>query len=218
MLVIMAIAITVVSCKKDEIKVNETTTQNSNSGNGGNSDYTPLAIGNYWVYKNYEVDSLGNETEVQYLDSVVITHDTIINGNTYYIFEGTNYPLPQNWHYIKIVRDSGDYLVNEQGKILFSSNDFSNILSEKIEIYNTGDTIYYIQFKMEQVYNSVSLPAGVFNNVYNYQGTLIVPGSSLNPRYLDNYYAPGIGEIVKTNSFVSMPKMFKKKLLRYNVN
>jgi len=182
-------------------------------------DYTPLTIGNYWVYNNYSIDSLNNETLLPNIDSLIVDRDTVIGGHTYYIIEGIKYPMSQNWGIVRIVRDSADCLVTNKGHILFSSSNFSDILREKIEILNS-DTLYILQYKMEKLSGSIDVPAGTFNNIYNYKGTLYtkVPNSVVdNPRYLDNYYAPDVGEVLNTWYFLSLPTTYQKRLVRYNI-
>lgn len=41
-------------------------------------NYTPLSIGNYWVYETFKVDTNGNEELLNNYDSLVINRDTII--------------------------------------------------------------------------------------------------------------------------------------------
>lgn len=52
------------------------------------TDYLPLGIGNYWIYKHYDIDALGSEIERDRIDSVLINRGTNINNNQYFILEG----------------------------------------------------------------------------------------------------------------------------------
>ena len=70
------------SCTKEEKKTPQS--QNAYSG------FIPLSIGNYWVYEQVRIDTLGNETIGSMLDSAYVSADTIINGNTYYLLSGSN--------------------------------------------------------------------------------------------------------------------------------
>lgn len=183
------------------------------------SDYLPLEIGNYWVYRHFEIDEQGNETEMSEIDSVVISRDTIINNSRYYVLEGTNYPINEGrWGIIDILRDSSDYLVNEIGTIEFAKNNFSDILASKIEVLN-GDTLYSLSYKMEKSVSPIAVPAGTFN-VLNFQGTLITNQNLFNtenPRFINNYYAEKVGKIIETYFFINSPVIHEKKLIRYNV-
>lgn len=198
------------SCKKEEETIEQPVTKSI--------DYTPMTIGNYWVYENYSIDSLGNETTLTQIDSVIIDRDTIIGGETYFIFEGTSYPTIQDWGIVNILRDSADYLVKENGQILFSSSNFLDILSEKVEIYNT-DTLYTLQYQMETVSGSISVPVGTFDDIFNYKGVLFryIPTNANNPQYLNNYYAPDVGKIVETWSYLSNPTIYQRRLINYSV-
>ena len=195
------------SCEKDEEVINESV------------DYTPLSIGDYWVYENYSTDTFGIETILPQIDSVIIDRDTIIRGETYYVFEGTNYPNNQHWGILNIVRDSADCLVNLDGIILFSLNNFSDVLYEDIRIFDT-DTLYTYQYQMETITGSVVVPTGTYNDVLNYKGTFNInnPMNGVtNPRYSNNYYAPDIGMIMETCFYFSTPTIYGRRLISYNI-
>jgi len=184
-------------------------------------NYTPLEIGNYWIYQHYSIDSIGNETETTMIDSVVITKDTIINGNKYFILEGTNKPLNGGkWVVIDILRDSLGYLINNKGQIQFAENNFSDTLAKRVMVNNhNGDTIYTLTYKMEKPNNSVTIPAGTFD-VLNYKGTVItvydIPGVK-NPRYINKFYSDKVGKILDTYFYIHGPLIYEKRLLRYYI-
>ncbi|MEY5041788.1 MAG: hypothetical protein RLZZ414_1341 [Bacteroidota bacterium] len=204
------VIILISSCKKEEDVIEQPTTKSV--------DYTPLTVGNFWVYENYSIDTLGNETVLIQKDSIVVDRDTVIGSYTYFILEGTSYPTINVWGIVDIVRDSSDYLVNERGQILFSSDNFSGILSEKIEIYNS-DTLYTLSYQMETVSGSIVVPAGTFDDILNYKGVLLryKPTNANNPEYYNNYFAPDIGKIVETWSYLSNPTLYQKRLINYNI-
>ena len=97
------VIILISSCKKEEDVIEQPTTKSV--------DYTPLTVGNFWVYENYSIDTLGNETVLIQKDSIVVDRDTVIGSYTYFILEGTSYPTINVWGIVDIVRDSSDYLV-----------------------------------------------------------------------------------------------------------
>ena len=86
------------------------------------SDYMQLKIGNYWVYEWYRLDSLGNEIPTSEADSSIITGDTNISGKLYYKM------LSTKSSHISYLRDSIGYLVDMDGRVLFSDHDFTNII------------------------------------------------------------------------------------------
>jgi len=180
------------------------------------SDYMPMKTGNYWVYAHYDIDSAGNVTSTGRTDSVTITRDSMINGKQYFVFEGTNYPYNANWGIVDILRDSSGYLVNGNGIIRFSENNFTDILSSKTEVIG-NDTLYTLNYKMERPSGTITVPAGVFGAL-NCKGTVTttqnIPGIP-NPRYLNTYYADNIGKIVETYFFLFHPVISEKRLVRY---
>jgi hypothetical protein len=181
-------------------------------------DYFPLKIGNYWIYKHYDIDSIGNVTERNRTDSVIISRDSIINSNQYFILEGTNYPFNSKWGIVDILRDSSGYLVNEKGKIKFSVDNFTDTLVSKVELHE-GDTIYSLTFRMEKLTNPITVPAGEFE-VLNFKGTvktpLQIPGTK-NPRYMNNLFAENVGKVLETYFYLGGPLISEKRLVRYKV-
>ena len=80
-------------------------------------NYTPLSIGNYWVYEGYKIDTNGIEEPLNNHDSLVIKRDTIINGHSYFVLEGNK--ISSIWKIKGIFRDSAEYAVNSDGKKFF---------------------------------------------------------------------------------------------------
>lgn len=205
--VFLAILITIlISCNKNEIKpIIE------------QSRYLPLEIGNYWVYKHYCIDSLNNEIETNIIDTVIITKDTIINNNKYFVFEGTDYPQNER-RIIDIVRDSCGYLITHTGVVKFSENNLSDTLASKIGVINK-DTLYTTTYKMEKVPQPITVPAGQFN-VLNFKGTVEYKkeiNGVLSPRYKNNYYAQNIGKIIETYFYFNNSTIYEKRLIEYNI-
>jgi hypothetical protein len=195
------------SCQKD----NETPTQVS---------YLPLKIGNYWIYQYVQIDTSGIETILPKTDSIVISRDTIINHKKYYVLEGTNYPFTYSgyWGVVDILRDSSGYVVNQNGFIRFAVNDFSETLAYRAVVQD-NDTLYIASSQMVPVSEAVTVPAGIFN-VLNYKtkivATMDTPGVKY-PRYLNCYYAKGVGNILYTYFYFASPKIYEKRLVRYNI-
>jgi len=183
------------------------------------SNYFPMQIGNYWVYQHYNIDSLGNETDMNKTDSVIIKRDTIINNKQYFVLEGTNYPYNGNrWEILDYLRDSSGYLVNFNGIIKCSENNFTDTLVSKTEVIGE-DTLYFLTYQMEAPDNYIIVPAGEFE-VLNFKGTVVMPKNHpgiKNPRYMNNYYADGVGKIIETYFFLSSPFISEKRLVRYNI-
>ncbi len=81
--------------------------------------YFPLKTGNYWVYDEFIVDSLGIETDVtnNYPDTMFITMDSLINGAHYYYLFSKKFFFHRGW-----VRDSAQCLVDINGYIQFKQS------------------------------------------------------------------------------------------------
>ena len=204
------LAFVLISCEK----------QSDSSLPEPSNSYLPLQIGNYWVYQHVRIDSLNQETLLPQTDSVIVDRDTLINEHTYFILEGTNYPInSDSWGIVDILRDSMGYLVDQTGRIKFSDSNFSDILDAKIEVFES-DTLYRLSYQMENEENTYRVPAGVFE-VLNYKGTLVshreLPGIE-NPRYLHTRYSPGVGKVMQSYFYLHSPYAIEKQLIRYHIN
>lgn len=198
----------VFSCKKENTEIDPPNEET----------YMPLEVGNYWVYKHFEIDESGNETEKDIVDSVFITEDSIINGYFYYVFEGIS-DLGHCEMDGKILRDSSGYLVDTSGTILFAESNFTDILESHIGIINE-DTIYYANYKMERLNNPITVHAGTFD-VLNYKGTVTIPEEIpgvVYPRYINNYFAKKVGKVLSSYFFIHNPKVYERRLIRYHIN
>lgn len=174
------------------------------------ADYTPLEIGNYWVYEWVRVDSMGNETPMGNLrDSIYISKDTIINGETYFKFEGK---LMGYSGYKEYKRDSLDCLINREGDILFSSVNFTDILR-----IDTIATVTVVHFQMNHADSTISVPYGIFSTL-DYEGTYypLLPSYPYGILYGHNFYAENIGLIKSTTFYYSSPyNTLEQRLVDY---
>lgn len=203
LLVVIATMISV-SCKKNDSENELKSVQTS--------DYMQLKIGNYWVYEKYTIDSAGVENPVWgEADSSIITGDTMINDMKYFK------KFSVNNENMSFLRDSSGYLVNLEGEVLFSENDFSNI----IRIDTVGPGLAYIEYMMHNEDSSVSVPIGTYP-VIEMRGKVI----SLDPQYPHGinythyFYSDGIGLIKSSYYFYSAPHLrMERRLISFgNVN
>lgn len=201
------------SCKKDD------TNDNDNQNNPTYDNYFPLKIGNYWVYQYNKLDTNGNETLLQIIDSNWVDRDTIINNHTYFIIGGSSfgYTNPDGINYM--IRDSNGHFVNQYGQILLSATNFSTKFNLN-SIYTGTDTLVDLYDQMFKTTNLVNVPAGDFN-VINKRTTITyrqkVPGVD-SIRYSHSYFSKNVGNIYSTILFYSNPTIYEKKLLRYKIN
>jgi hypothetical protein len=180
-------------------------------------NYLPLAVGNYWIYENYQVDTLGNETKLSEIDSVIITKDTVINNEKYFVFEGTHYLYNENWGILYVLRDSSGYIVDNSGSIIFSSDNFIDTLSERVDTM-VGLTIYRTS-KMERSEISITVPAGTYT-VIDDKCTLVIMEDITGikqTKYIHNYYAKDVGKIMSNVVYVSGPDIIERRLIRYHI-
>lgn len=205
----------VYSCKKDlesDTKVNNQTATASN--------FSQLKIGNYWIYQHFDIDENGNSTPTTAYDSCYVEKDTIVNNRTYYKVIKPHLFFP-NQKEIIFQRDSLDYIVNLNGKILFSSQDFSTIFESSYEIAGQVDTIYQIIRKMEDKDMDVVVPLGTFKTSNAKETFLVFQNWATfgSIRYKNNRYAENIGIVVETYLlFINRASHKERRLLRYHVN
>lgn len=182
-------------------------------------NYTPLSVGSYWIYENYSISPDGNETSTNRIDSVVVTHDTLINGKTYAVIEGNGFIVPTPWRVLGVFRDSSDCMVDQFGGVHFSSENFTDTLGWRTEIMPSGDTLFTAYWMMYKEPLPVTVPAGSFSAL-SYRATIYTfsPGSSLpNPRYQGDTYAAGVGKILESAVFIGGGGRLERRLLRYHI-
>ena len=197
------------SCKKNDNDGTDPVTYDN---------YLPLKVGNYWVYEEYNLDTLGNYTSTGVIDSDYIANDTLANGFTYYNWVRKNFVgVPAGGY----VRDSLHYIVDVMGTKIFSSQNFIDTLDDGYSIANT-DTLYYRYNKMDNPNSSVIVPAGSFVTDNSKTIYILYPplsGSGYSPRTLNLRYAKDVGLVYETIvPFASDPNYRVKKLLRYHLN
>ena len=138
--------------------------------------------------------------------------------NSYYVFKGTNSPVIKVHDVIDFMRDSSGYIVDHNGLIRFTAINFTDTLISNPYIVN--DELFYTQtYKMEEVNQLVSVPAGKFN-VLNFRGTLTVPfqyPGLRNPRFTNAFYAKGVGKILDSYYYLHSSTRYEKRLIRYHI-
>jgi hypothetical protein len=181
-------------------------------------DYAKLKIGNYWIYQLFDVDSLGNGPALNEFDSTYVSKDTLINGNTYYFLAST-IPYTNNFW----LRDSLHYLVNEYGKIFFSSEDFTTAFVSMPLFFNQGttDTTAWVTQKMVGKASPFITPMGEFTTsdfqtIYDMYPNHNQAGTR---RVVHKRYSKNIGIVSETIPFfIENIRYREKRLIRYHVN
>ncbi|MBK9399676.1 MAG: hypothetical protein IPN36_02105 [Bacteroidetes bacterium] len=202
----------VYSCKKD-----------SDSGaipDAFYPNYSQLKVGNYWVYEQFDIDNSGNATSNNTFDSCYVEKDTIINGKTYFKLVKPKPYLP-NQQDIFFQRDSLHYTVNANGKIAFSSLDFSTVFDSGYITAGPADTICKIVKQMGEPNLSVTTPAGTFTTLTTKDTYFMYPNWKFagDLRFVNTRYTENIGIVIETLPFfASVPNYIERRLIRYQIN
>ena len=207
------LALFATSCKKKPHPMKFGIVEDESTESGPTvQEFAQLNIGNYWVYHEYKIDTLGNANLTPRVDSTYIPGDTIINGNTYYIYVHNPYG---GQPYTNYYRDSSNYLVDINGKVLMSPTDFISVLET-----NSVSGVFSSTYQMADKDISLILPAGIFSTI-NFKGTYnMLPGFDQwgSTRYTNTRYASGVGKVSYDYYYVSSPDVYEKRLVKYNVN
>jgi hypothetical protein len=207
------------SCKKDKDEVPASPTPTTSTPSV--ASYTRLAIGNYWIYGEFTVDTLGNATYTGRMDSCYVEKDTTINSNTYHkLVKNTSIPFFN----ILFLRDSSNCVVDEYGKICFSMTDFTTHFNHtfRYDPAPPNDTIYESWSQMYNETSGVITPAGTFN-VLNHKTVYKLHGAYASVvgeyRYMDSKYCDNTGLVLQTLPlFLSNPYHTEIRLMRYHLN
>lgn len=192
------------SCSESDDSENHTNLPEAN--------FYALTVGNSWVYKNYKYNAnTENYENTGVIDSVSIVGTETVSGITYYKFRrfttGNEMQITfcnPNGEHFELFRENAGNLVNEDGAIKFTNNNFDerliaeNPLGTIYETLTAGDTIMTVE-------------AGVFTCI-NSERYAKSP-EDLQFIGLDYfYYADGIGLIYDTSSFVneSTPSIIRR--------
>jgi hypothetical protein len=196
------------ACKKDD-----TSAVYDNYGN--------LEPGNYWLYDRYYLDSGSVLTLVPNVtDSNYVEKDTMINGNTFHKLMVAGVSTTGNSYTPHFLRDSLHYLVDWQGTIQFSSENFTDTLATLFQIleFNTPDTLAFVTMRMADDGFSVTTAAGTFNTK-NYRQTYHMwPNYQKfgTERYQNRRYAKDVGVVEETvGFFIGSDRAIVRRLKAY---
>lgn len=198
-LFVFAFFILIFSCKKENAEVScESPFSNS---------YIPMSVGSYWIYEWYKVDTFGNETLMDWIDTIRIVKDTVIREQIFFVHEDEN-------NIRNFYRDSLGYLVNSEGDIFFSSTNFTDTL------HRTRNLFFEIYYLMETGVSEITTDAGSFECL-NYQGavTSLIINVSWSERKINARYAKGVGKIQSSTfdfAFNSSDER-QRRLIEYHI-
>lgn len=191
------------ACEKDWVRCEKCdVAQNTAS-------YFPLTEGTYWIYEHTSLDTNGVET-LTGADSSYVSNDTLINGNIYHKVYGNIINSPG----FRLLRDSADCIVENNGTILFSASNYTDTL-HRWSVPGYMD----VSNMMAQDPVEITVQAGVFQ-AKDYKGTVTFTSPSYpwsNPRYTHSYYAQGVGPVKEVAFFASSPNYMTRRLMRYHI-
>lgn len=189
-----------------------------NENNSSLVNFYALKVGNSWVYKSQRYDSSTQEyRDNGVIDYVSIVGTEIIEENTYYKFKtettgndtGSDLSNPNGVKF-EYFRELDGNLINEEGQIKFTNNNYEERLLEE---HNWGN-IYEILVEGNTIIN---VEAGEFDCINSERYAILADGT--RSRGLDRYYyASGFGLIYHTFSYVNstIPPVVRS-LVSYNV-
>ena len=173
------------------------------------TEYYPLAVGNYWIYHVYKIDTDKIEY-YEYTDTVSILKDTIMKGRKYFLKKSFYYSSTFKYW----VADSADYIIDDKGFRFLTHSNFN----DTFYIY-TQEGLWTDYCKMFNRYSLITVPAGTFTTIerealryFHFQN----PAG--NPIVSTSYFAKGIG-LVKARFIAHNfgPEMLESKLIKYKL-
>jgi len=214
-LFISILIVIILSCKKDNETEQTTPTSFIIYPN-----FSSLKVGNYWIYQEFDIDENGFATPKNIFDSCYVEKDTLVNGKTYKkIIKPKPYSITQ--YDIFLERDSLNYIVNSDGKILFSSRDFTSILDSRYFMATSNDTLCQIIRQMADKNLTLITPAGTFKTLNAKQTFFMFPDYIQygNLRTMHTRYSENIGIVIETLPFYLLdPNYVERRLVRYHLN
>jgi hypothetical protein len=195
---LIAILFTSACKKQEEITIDK----------GGLASFTPMSVGSYWIYDVSNVDSTGQATFISY-DSTYIVSDTILNGNTYFVYNSSSSPF-----FIQMLRDSAMYLVDENGQKFFHPENFVDTLYKNVIPGFNNDTINFTYRLMRKPNKPTLCIAGTFNTL-DAEVTRYLPFFNLTSKS-HYHYTPGIGLVLRQD-FPIFGNVRTYNLVRYHI-
>ncbi len=164
---------------------------------------------------DYLIDSADNVTPLSQYDTIVALGDTSINGNMYMGFSRVGASIPNNdgpmiYHW----RDSSGYIVDEVGRIVYSTLTTKDTLEQQ----NTGDHDITIVL-VDKTNEPITVPAGTYNTYEKQYRWKKSDGSPVNECMDEEFtvfsnYTVNDGMIVECRSYMSDMKFCQRREFR----
>jgi len=186
--------------------------------------YIPLAVGNFWVYDEY-LYNFDNYTSIvlSASDTMKVIGTRIIQNNEYFVIEN-NRP---SFHEIKDTlfwRDSIGYIVDQKGKIIFTSIDFDNTFSCYGSIFGEDGSFDTKSTIKDSLFNYWNQNGEAFN-CYNFTSimlqTKIVPFIESWDRQSQKYFSKNVGIVYESITPIPPdlypPIEFRREIKEYHL-
>ena len=185
-------------------------------------DYMAMRPGNYWIYQDYQLDSATGAAHAQSTyDSCFVEKDTLIGDKTYHKYLSHDIQSGASAPYVATyMRDSAGYTLDEQGHILFASNNFTDTFRI---FYSYPSAIHDDTIKVAEMMGSrdeaVTVAAGSFVTSTFRQVWALPSSTPYGPAREKRYsYARNVGLVRYTTGFyIDWPTIKERRLERYHV-
>lgn len=199
------------SCQRDE---DEPTAPTAPPTPLSIASFSKLAVGNYWIYKQTEVDSLEVDLGMTFPeDSIFISGDSVIDGVTWFVQRKATGGVVASW--VTFLRDSANCLVQRGRGIQFSASDFDEVLQLDS---NNALVQAVIRWSVSSTQYPVSVGAGDYQT-YRMIGDVTMYGLPTAPgwKFPRSYWAEGVGKVRYLNYYSASTTGRCFELLRYHV-
>jgi hypothetical protein len=174
--------------------------------------FSNLAVGNYWVYQRYRVDSADNVAQVLSLDSIFITGDSVVNGETYSIVHRNT--LSPIW--TELWRDSAGYVITSDHEVVFCADPLDQLIYTEVE----GPVGVELDFTVYSTPESITVAAGTFSTLKMQAEITSIGGfpemaAWRRPR---SYWAEDVGRVRYYEFFAFNPLGNRYDLVSYDVS
>ena len=168
--------------------------------------YANLEVGNYWIYEEIHMNKEG-ELVRKFTDSVFVAEIERYAGNDYFALVGhavgTQYPTRY------LLRDSLNYLVDNHGNILLTSEVLDRVIQTKQRAEYTLKSTMHLLTAL--TVNSTEY----FDVINRIEEIVFTKPLESEPFFNDNQYANGVGLLRQTRTFWTSGVKVERRLLRF---
>ncbi|MCB0735923.1 MAG: hypothetical protein KDC92_00325 [Bacteroidetes bacterium] len=211
LILLTAMAALLFSCNKDD------------SNNPSTSDlakqFFPMKTGSYWIYELYKKPDGESETKTEFVDSIVVSGDTNINGHNYKILR-TYSDLYGN--YRNYYRDSSGVILSEKNKIILNAKSINDTM-ERTK-YKNGNVVLYKTADYLKEHAQLKSINGGFDSLmivehYTFSGALTQDDKHHFPVKTESQYLKHVGLLQHQLFWLNSPtEKTIRKLVRYEIS